>query len=385
MRILFLSAEYPPDTDGIGAYVASVAPALSARGHDVHVLSCVPGQRSADDTIDDVTVHRRPRPHIRGLARALRSPSAAERLAQALACRREYGRLGWRADVVEAPDYLAEGLLCRRPLVAHLHTPVLLVIRHNAMEMDWNQRLGDRLERLAVRRADTVTAPSGMLVASLREAGWLPAGHHVDVIPYPVDLAAWERVGSAAGTQPVVLMVGRLEHRKAPDVLIEACATLRGSVDVEALFVGRSDGERDGLPYADWVRRRAGELGVRARFVDHIPRHQLTDMVAQSRAVAVPSRYDNYPMVVLEAMASGRPVVCSDAVGSGELVAGTPAGAVVPAEDPTALAAALLPYLEDADAAERAGTAARRIVRERCDPDRVAARREAVYARAAGR
>ena len=47
MRILFVSIEYPPEPpDGIGSYVAEIGPALVARGHEVHVLSCLAGQAS---------------------------------------------------------------------------------------------------------------------------------------------------------------------------------------------------------------------------------------------------------------------------------------------------------------------------------------------------
>lgn len=385
MRIAFLSAEYPPDTDGIGAYVSSIAPALVEAGHEVHVLSCVPGQASADEIDRGVHVHRRPRPGVRGLARLLRSPVAAERIAQALACRRELRGLGLPFTVVEAPDYLAEGLLITRPQVAHLHTPVLLVVRHNGLEMDWNNRAGDWLERIAVRRAAAVTAPSSMLVASLREARWLAAGRDVTVVPYPIDLEAWSSVAPVGETAPTVMLVGRLEHRKAPDILVEACARLGASSQVEALLVGRSDGERDGLPYGEWVRRLAADRGVRATFVDHVPRHELVQWYGRARVVAVISRYDNYPMVTLEGLAAGRPVVCSDAVGSADLVSGTGAGAVVPVGDPDALAEALRPYLADAATAAAAGDRAREVARRECSQERVAQRRLEIYREAQAR
>ena len=63
MRVVFLSMEYPPETGwgGIGTFVRDTARTLADRGHDVHVLSCVPGQEKSDRIDEGVLVHRRPR------------------------------------------------------------------------------------------------------------------------------------------------------------------------------------------------------------------------------------------------------------------------------------------------------------------------------------
>jgi len=95
VRILFVSIEYPPETpDGIGSYVAEIGPALVARGHEVHVLSCLPGQAASDRVDRGVHVHRR------GEARLPGGSKTAQRLRHALSCRVETARLGLDFDVV---------------------------------------------------------------------------------------------------------------------------------------------------------------------------------------------------------------------------------------------------------------------------------------------
>jgi Starch synthase catalytic domain len=55
LRVLFVSREYPPETGGggIGSYVEAMARALVVRGHEVHVLSCVPGRRARTSFVQE--------------------------------------------------------------------------------------------------------------------------------------------------------------------------------------------------------------------------------------------------------------------------------------------------------------------------------------------
>ena len=163
------------------------------------MLSCVTGQPPPDVVVDGVQVHRRDAPFVRGSVRSLRSLRAAERLATALACRRHMRALG-RFDVVEAPDYMAEGLFVTgAPLVAHLHTPVQLTVRY-AGSFDWNQRAAGWLERLAIRRSNLVTAPSRLWC---RRSATSDGPHTArQIIAHPVDLHQWEGVCSASETSP---------------------------------------------------------------------------------------------------------------------------------------------------------------------------------------
>src|SRR5207302_10215337 len=149
--------EYPPETGGggIGSYVASVAPALVTRGHEVHVLSCVRGQEDRDYRDRGVWIHRRGQVRLRGVGRLLLSAAAGTRLETAVSGWIEMRRLGLQFDVVEFPDWMAEGLILGLagsvPLVGHLHTPLHLILTHNMMPDTWAGGLGDFFERSAVR------------------------------------------------------------------------------------------------------------------------------------------------------------------------------------------------------------------------------------------
>jgi glycogen(starch) synthase len=388
LKILFLSREYPPETGwgGIGSYVASIASTLAGRGHEVHVLSCVRGQKSRDLVEKGVWIHRRSRITIRGLGRLLRSQEAAARIATALTCYLEARRLRVAFDVIEAPEYMAEGLLFAltrsKPLVVHLHTPALVTAKFRGKGTGWEARLSDFLERISVHRANVVTSPSLFLVEYLRRQGWL-GDRAISIVRLPIDLESWRSSSFAPASGPTVLAVGRVEARKAPEVLVRASARLAPEVSgLQVVFAGRSNGRRDGLPYREWLQDYIKRMDAPCVFADSVPREALPTLYGAARVVAVASRLDNFPMAGLEAMASGRPVVCTTGTGLAEIIGGTRGGTVVPADDPEALAAALRPYLLDPALAAHAGAEARTIVTRHCAPEKIAREREACYAMA---
>jgi glycosyltransferase involved in cell wall biosynthesis len=116
--------------------------------------------------------------------------------------------------------------------------------------------------------------------------------------------------------------------------------------------------------------------GLRA---DEVPRQEIDAWYGSSRVVAVCSHYDNFPFVGLEAMSAGRPVVCTPATGTAEIMEGTGAGAVVPVDAAASLAAALRRCLVDPLAAGRAGDEARSVLGRHCSPALIAEQREACY------
>jgi glycosyltransferase involved in cell wall biosynthesis len=403
MRILFLSHQYPPETDfgGIGSYTATMSRALRARGHEVHVLTCWGQQPRVDRNEDGVYVHRRPNLRVRGLRRFLGLPGvrSAARLVQvpidqpsaapllrvktALSCYREYRRLALDFDVVEAPDWMAESLLfgLRRevPLIVDLKGNLLLYNRYSGWDLTWHGRVSNAIERQAVAHATVVTSPSRLTSDALSQSGWANTAD-ARIIRRPVDVTRWTPA-RAIGTKPIIVQVGRVEAVKAPDVLVRAAARLRSQVpDIELVFIGASYGLIDGRPAAERVEQLATELGVKCRLVGQAPREEVAAWYGRARVIALGSRYDNFPNVGLEAMASGRPVISSSRTGLAELASDVD-GAISVAEvdDVAALAAAMQPYLCDEDFAAAAGERAREFVHRTCTPDVIAAERENVY------
>lgn len=211
--------------------------------------------------------------------------------------------------------------------------------------------------------------------------------HGVDgpalVVPNGVDLsrfahataderqAARRRLGIEAGT-PVAVCVGRLSRQKGQDVAVAAWPRVRRQVpDARLLLVG--DGpERPALAAA------AGEgvelLGAR---------DDVADLLAAADVALLPSRWEGLALSLLEAMARGRPVVTTAVAGSDVVAPGgaqEAAGAVVPVEDPDALADAVALRLRDPGGAADEGRAGRRRVEQQHDVRRTSSAVRAAYA-----
>src|SRR5205823_9807276 len=138
---------------------------------------------------------------------------------------------------------------------------------------------------------------------------------------------------------PVVGSVGRLDSQKGYDVLIDALRTLP---DVTALLVGGGS-ERDSL------ERRAADVGVRDRLCITGWQEEARNYLTAMDVFALPSRYEGFPLSVVEAMLAELPVVAS-AVGSiPEAVVDGETGLLVPPEEPAALGEAIARLIADPD------------------------------------
>ncbi|MEX5711528.1 glycosyltransferase family 4 protein [Parafrankia sp. FMc6] len=400
MRIAFLCEQYPPIIwDGAGVYTHDIAHALVRRGHEVHVL-CTQGRRIRDDVFDGVHVHRRPllrAPVTRYLGPAAKLINGRDHPRDSLSLRASlavsYGfwlrRSGINPDVIETQDGETRGLFTalgrRTPLVIHLHTPTMMDVRLRDPELSRKGELADRIDRFSALRADARTSPSQLLVDTLHELDWLRPDTDVDVIPYPFDNVPFASVPTAEHTGPNLVVVGRLEWRKGLDVLVEAASRLlaRG-VEAKLIFVGQSSGRIEGVETGAWLERKAAELGVPIRFEGHVSRTELPVLYGEGRAVVVPSRFESFSIAGLEGMAAARPVVATATTGVSTWVDRWKGGAVVPPEDPEAMADALEPFLTDQDHAAVVGLRGRMGTAE-LDPARIAERREEVYLKAIAR
>lgn len=368
-----MSRELPgTEGGGLATYTFTMARALADRGHDVHVLSCGPGRAQRTHPVAGFTVHERAIPGWPWLGRLTRLPAASRNLRTAIAVRREVAGLGPPFDVVQVADFGAEGLLLRRGSacrVVRISAPSALLGRAHGLRTRTDRRFTTWMERRATRRADVVITPSTRTGEVLASMGWLhrPA----TLLRSPVDVDRWNvpRAPSQAGA--TIVAIGRVEHLKGIDRLVDAAALLSDVPGLRVLVAGRSNGLCDGEEYATWVARRAASRGVPLELLGAVDPASLPGLLAESRVLAMVSRFDNFPNAALEAMAAGRPVVCTSGTGVDEIVAGTEAGLVTPS-DPASLASALRVYLSDPARADRAGSAARGLVADVCDPDAVA-------------
>ena len=388
MHVAFVTLQYPPGgIGGIGTYVQTVARTMTDAGHDVTVICVADGQTRSTTMEGGVRVERFAPPRPRWLWRRLVAPrqSLRVRVQHALWSAWALWRLGHRFDVVEVPEWKAQGLflpmLRRGPVVVHLHLTFELEHAWNGTVPSRGQRLSYRLERRTATRAAARTATSRQTTRRPDGPPWI-ADDLVQIVAPPISVEEWSAIPSVIDTDPVVVFVGRLERRKAPEQLVEALGLLRDEVPgLRAVFAGRTM-NTGGRPYVDVLEELAGHHGVACEFRDPISTR--TGMVAlyrEARVVAVPSRFETLSMVALEAMAAGRPAVITDQVGAVEWIGDEFPELVVPFGDPRLLADALRPHLVSATHAADTGRRSHDLVASICAADQVVSSRLAVYQR----
>lgn len=168
------------------------------------------------------------------------------------------------------------------------------------------------------------------------------------------------RLGFAG--RPMLLSAAGLIPRKGIDDILRALSLLKEYHDFHYVVCG------DG-PLAQDLRNLANELGVGSQttFVGRVSRDTIADYFRACDIFVHAAVLEAAGNVILEAMASGRPVVCTDSGGPAEYVRREETGLIVPVRDPAALQGSIRRFLDDPDLAERFGTAGRRVAEQHAD------------------
>lgn len=380
MRVLLLSQEFPPETGwgGIGTYTGLIAPALVRQGAEVHVLSVVRGQTHDDRLVDGVYVHRRGLPRPRGIGRVTRMPHSWARLSLALAVVRQARGLG-RFDVVESPEWMAEGLLWDRrwaPLVVRLHSGAWQVAPWLG-PLTADRRVAALLEHRLVHRADLVTGTSAQLGSVATMLG-VPSDRQ-RAVTYPVSLA---RAAPAPSHGPRILLAGRFEDRKGHDTILKAMpAVLERIPAARAVLLGADTGGADGSSRLKALRAQAEELGVAhaVSLIERWGRDAVMEELEKAAVCVVPSRWESFGYVAAEAASVGRPVVASRIAALADVVQDGDTGVLVDPEDVAGWSRSLVRLLAEPAEAAAMGSRARDRIARVCAPERIAAQTLEAY------
>ncbi len=369
MRVLLVANTLPPtDVSGVGEQVLQLAAGLTAAGHEVEILGRGPGGARGPKLLfplavvpaacralwrfrpEVVQVHESDGALVALLAVALRPSLTPPPLVAALL---QVSYVEERRAV--RPLVTAAGEVLGRPGAVERRFRRFKAPLHAAL--GW----------LTATLADVVLAPSAVTAEEIRRDYGV---ERVGVLPNVTGGLAVadvvEDVGKTVdgGSAGYLLFVGRLRIRKGVEVLLAALARLAPRFPTARLLVA-GDGEHREELLARTVTLGLGSVVV---FLGRADAGRVRALLAGARALVVPSIYEGMPLVVLEAMAAGVPVVASAVSGIPEVVLDGETGWLVPPEDPPALAAALAAVLEGPAEARRRGAAGKARVAEQFRP-----------------
>lgn len=268
-------------------------------------------------------------------------------------------QFGWNDDLVVA------AWLSGVPVILHVHNP----------------------ERVAPRNLNRLVAKRVVVVSESLKKGitdFSRIRHKCDVLYNPVEIdrySAGQSIRAALGLRPhdfVIGTIAQIQHHKGIDLLLEtARRVLAVRDDVVFLHVGPVG--HNETEFAALMKERAQDPAFRGRVMFVGSRTDIPDVLASMDVLFHPARREPFGLVVIEAMAAGRPVVCSRAGGLAEIVNSSEIGCALDGDSPERYATALLALLAQPGRARTIGEAGRRSLIGRFDAATSAARLDKLY------
>lgn len=404
--VVMVTSSYPRfHGDLVGTFMDPIARGVAACGHEVHVVAPWHPRVRRSREEDGVRFHFYRYipswgPHVFGYAGALRADvrlrlsallvtplavAAGMRLARQVArdARATIMHGHWVVPGGVVASLASGGTL---PLVVSLHGSDVFVAERHALVR--------RAAAHVFRRAAWVTACSADLRTRAIALGADPA--RSEVLPYGVDAARFRPIAGAGRDVRerlrlpqdalVVFTAGRLVSKKGFEYLVDAAARLAPRWPALRVIVA------GGGDLAGHLTARAAEAGVSGivHFLGPVAQDEMPSLLAAADVVVVPSvrddagNVDGLPNVVMEALASGTPLVATPAGGIASVAEDGRTALIVPERDAAALAAAIDSLLADPARRTEIGRAARAEVGTRYTWERVAGRFGQIYDRATG-
>lgn len=379
MRIFHISWEYPPVIyGGLGRHVLALSRAQAAAGHDVTVVTQRP---TGTFTVEDHA-------GVRVVRTSALTPPVRRDLP---------GLMTWTADldrqlaatlqrlesepppqVVHAHDWVVEQAatkarqLWSAPLVTTVHATE--AGRHSGWVSGEPSETIYASEWRLARISSTVITCSEAMNREVRALYHLSADRVV-TIPNGIDLTEWQSSPpdreQPVDEDPLIVFVGRLEWEKGIHVLIDAAQRIAPTV--AARFIIAGTGTQSDRLHAQAANHPAIE------FAGPVADADVRQLYSRAAAVVVPSLYEPFGIVALEAAAAGAPLIVSDVGGLAEIVDDGRTGLVVPANDPQSLSTAIRSVIADPVAARRRAATLSSELPDRFTWSRIAERTVAGY------
>jgi glycogen synthase len=390
MKILMVSWEYPPVViGGLGRHVHHLSTALAAAGHEVVVLSRRPSgtdpstHPSSDEVNDDVRVVAAAHdPHEFTFGKDMMAWTLAMGHAMVragLSLKHRHSDHPWRPDVVHAHDWLvahpaiALSEFYDVPMVSTIHATE--AGRHSGWVSGSLSRQVHAVESWLVRESDSLITCSASMSEEITEL-FGPGLAETAVIRNGINAARWPFARRRARTgPPELLFVGRLEYEKGVHDAIAALPRIRRAHPGATLTIAGEGTQQD------WLVEQARKHRVlkATRFVGRLDHDELLAVLHRADAAVLPSHYEPFGLVALEAAAAGTPLVTSNIGGLGEAVIDGETGMSCPPRDVTRLAKAVIAVLDDPAASQRRAKAARQRLTSDFDWQTVADETAQVY------
>lgn len=362
MRICFFSREFPPDTHvgGIGTYTYNMAKALTNLGHTVHVITSTrESERSYYE--NGVCVHRIKNRRI--------IPKELWYFRYSYSLAKKINWIDCQFDIIQSSEFSSEAfwfaLRKKYPLVTRLATPFFL-----AQELDGRSKLEPRpilnwMEKKQTLYSDGILTSSRALADAVTKR-WKLKPSRVEVIPNSVDVSRVIRFGmrnlipDILKNKEFLLYFGRLEVRKGILVLARTLPTVFEKFpNMIAVFIG-ADSRYHGSSMKKHIKKKLRNHQNKVIFFDNLSQEELFPIVNSAKIVVLPSLWEAFGFVCVEAMALGRPVIATSGSGFEEIIEDNVSGFLVKPGSSELLSDKIISCIMNGEMLKRISVAARK-------------------------
>jgi 1,4-alpha-glucan branching enzyme len=380
-----LTWEYPPRIiGGISPHVYHLSRSLAKNGVKVCVVTCDFPNAPQHEIIDDVNVYRidsykNPSPDFASWVYLMNMNMQKEAATLIKS-------LGGKVDVLHAHDWLVAtagiGLkhVFRRPLFATMHSTE--IGRRNGINSDY-ERMIHETEAWLAYEAWKVICCSDYMISHVRWAFGLPEDKLI-MVPNGVNYEAYSKNNEeslaqfrhkiALPEEKIVLFVGRLVYEKGVHVLVNAVPRILEKVNAKFIIVGNGYMKEQ---LSNLVKVMG--LSHKVLFTGFVDDETLRRLQKCADVSVVPSLFEPFGIVALEAMAAKSPVVVSDTGGLSEIVEHDVSGVKTYTGNPESLAWGIIKVLTDKAYADWIKTNAYNRVKDKYDWDKIARQTIAIY------
>ena len=359
MRICLLSLTYPPEsTEGIARQRQTLATTLVSMGHEVHVVTCGSVRRVHED--QGVQIHEVPIATIDHFSSKYPDLNQSLNTSQALYIGLRQIQDSFSFDIIDTPLWALQGLVTLQysgtPTILWLQTTTAQLARINKKAISHNLLARMALERSCFNYAQGIVADSYSILEHTRHDYQLELDIPTRIAHLGLPLSNEPLFDRSGITRVEALVVGRLEKRKGTHILFGMLPTLlHNHPQLTVRFVGRDNSSEDGwkqqhrLDYPTFFQTHYPDIAHRVMFESYISDEQLTFYYQHAHMLLVPSLYESFGLIYLEAMRAGLPIITFAAGGAQEIFAqGESDGALlIPPDEQNRFVAAIKRLIHD--------------------------------------
>ncbi len=376
MNVCFVTPEYFPISGGTGAYVYYLSQYLQKLGQNVHVVAR--HSKDSEDVVDGVHVHYR-----KGMGNAITrywrfARSASKKIKE---LNSKFGLDIIHANLPLVPSFAipkdsARALICTvhstwkgEAIVTKKYNPENLnpnekmMFRFNFMLRSYEKKLMDRSDALIAVSKYTVDELTELYGIDEKKIHVIYNGVDINKFKPRINKSELRQEFGLEDKQKIILFVGRLYHRKGLEILLHSIPpVLQEFSDVKFAISGTGFKEKE-----ESLRELAKKLDIEEHvtFLGYVPDEKLPFLYAASDVFVLPAIYENFPFAILEAQATGLPVISTKVGGIPEFLTDNENGFLTEPGNSTQLTQRILDLLQNPKLTKEIGARGRNLIKEK--------------------